>query len=270
MDTVKKIYWGEIMLNQFSRTQLIIGKESLNKLQNSKVIVFGIGGVGGFVCDALARSGVGSIDVVDDDKVCLTNINRQLIADITTIGQQKVDVMEERLKKINPFIKVKKFQTFYLPNVNDDEFDFSSYDYIIDCVDTVSAKIGLVMKANEYHVPIISSMGAGNKMNPAMFEVTDIYKTSVCPLAKVMRRELKKRRVKRLKVVYSKEKPIRPLEDLSISCRANCVCPPGTVRHCTDRRDIPGSSAFVPPVVGYIIASEVVKDIIHFDVDHRE
>lgn len=258
------------MLNQFSRTQLIIGSKNLEKLQNSKVIVFGIGGVGGFVCDALARSGVGSIDLVDDDKVCLTNINRQLIADLKTIGKYKVDVMEERLKSINPRIKVKKFQTFYLPNVNDDEFDFESYDYIIDCVDTVSAKIGLVMKANELHVPIISSMGAGNKMNPAMFEVTDIYKTSVCPLAKVMRRELKKRRIKRLKVVYSKEKPIKPLEDMSISCRAHCVCPPGTVRHCTDRRDIPGSSAFVPPVVGYILASEVVKDIIDFDVDNRE
>ena len=248
------------MLNQFSRTELLLGKESMEQLQNSRVAVFGVGGVGGFTVEALVRSGVGAIDLIDDDKVCLTNLNRQLIATRSTVGKYKVDVMADRIKDINPNCQVNTYKCFYLPE-NKDDFDFSQYDYIVDAVDTVTAKIQLVMEAKEKNVPIISSMGAGNKLNPAMFEVADIYKTSVCPLAKVMRRELKKRGVKKLKVVYSKEKPIRPIEDMSISCRTHCICPPGAANKCTERRDIPGSTAFVPSVVGLIIGSEIIKDI---------
>ena len=248
------------MLNQFSRTELLLGKESMEKLQNSRVAVFGVGGVGGFTVEALVRSGVGAIDLIDDDKVCLTNLNRQLIATRSTVGKYKVDVMADRIKDINPNCQVNTYKCFYLPE-NKDDFDFSQYDYIVDAVDTVTAKIQLVMEAKEKNVPIISSMGAGNKLNPAMFEVADIYKTSVCPLAKVMRRELKKRGVKKLKVVYSKEKPIRPIEDMSISCRTHCICPPGAAHKCIERRYIPGSTAFVPSVVGLIIGSEIIKDI---------
>ena len=248
------------MLNQFSRTELLLGKEAMEKLQNSRVAVFGVGGVGGFTVEALVRSGVGAIDLIDDDKVCLTNLNRQLIATRSTVGKYKVDVMADRIKDINPNCQVNTYKCFYLPE-NKDDFDFSQYDYIVDAVDTVTAKIQLVMEAKEKNVPIISSMGAGNKLHPAMFEVADIYKTSVCPLAKVMRRELKKRGVKKLKVVYSKEKPIRPIEDMSISCRTHCICPPGAAHKCTERRDIPGSTAFVPSVVGLIIGSEIIKDI---------
>ena len=248
------------MLNQFSRTELLFGKEAMDILQNSRVAVFGIGGVGGYTVEALVRSGVGAIDLIDDDKVCLTNLNRQLIATRKTVGKYKVDVMKERILEINPNVEVNIHKCFYLPETKD-EFDFSQYSYVVDAVDTVTAKIQLVLEAQGAGVPIISSMGAGNKMNPAEFEVDDIYKTSVCPLAKVMRRELKKRGVKKLKVVYSKEKPVRPLEDMAISCRAHCICPPGTARKCTQRRDIPGSNAFVPSVVGLIIASEVLKDL---------
>lgn len=248
------------MLNQFSRTELLLGKEAMEKLQNSRVAVFGVGGVGGFTVEALVRSGVGAIDLIDDDKVCLTNLNRQLIATRSTVGKYKVDVMADRIKDINPNCQVNTYKCFYLPE-NKDDFDFSQYDYIVDAVDTVTAKIQLVMEAKEKNVPIISSMGAGNKLNPAMFEVADIYKTSVCPLAKVMRRELKKRGVKKLKVVYSKEKPIRPIEEMSISCRTHCICPPGAAHKCTERRYIPGSTAFVPSVVGLIIGSEIIKDI---------
>lgn len=248
------------MLNQFSRTQLLLGSEAMDILARSRVAVFGIGGVGGYTVEALARSGVGTIDLVDDDKVCLTNLNRQLIATRKTIGKYKVDVMKERILEINPEAVVHVHQCFFLPETKD-EFDFSGYSYVVDAVDTVTAKIELVMQARAAGVPIISSMGAGNKLNPAEFQVADIYQTSVCPLAKVMRRELKKRNVDRLKVVYSKEKPLRPIEDMTVSCRTNCVCPPGTQRKCTERRDIPGSNSFVPPVVGLIIASEVVKDL---------
>jgi tRNA A37 threonylcarbamoyladenosine dehydratase len=251
------------MLNQFSRTELLLGKEAMNTLENARVAVFGIGGVGGYVVEALVRSGVGTIDLIDDDKVCLTNINRQIIATRKTVGKYKVDVMKERVLEINPKAIVHTHQCFFLPE-NKDEFDFSQYSYVVDAVDTVTAKIQLVLEAQAAGVPIISSMGAGNKMNPAEFEVADIYKTSVCPLAKVMRRELKKRNVKHLKVVYSKEKPITPVEDMSISCKSHCICPPGAVRKCTERRAIPGSNAFVPSVVGLIIASEVVKDLTNF------
>jgi tRNA A37 threonylcarbamoyladenosine dehydratase len=235
----------------------------MNTLENARVAVFGIGGVGGYVVEALVRSGVGTIDLIDDDKVCLTNINRQIIATRKTVGKYKVDVMKERVLEINPKAIVHTHQCFFLPE-NKDEFDFSQYSYVVDAVDTVTAKIQLVLEAQAAGVPIISSMGAGNKMNPAEFEVADIYKTSVCPLAKVMRRELKKRNVKHLKVVYSKEKPITPVEDMSISCKSHCICPPGAVRKCTERRAIPGSNAFVPSVVGLIIASEVVKDLTNF------
>ena len=248
------------MLNQFSRTELLLGKEAMNKLENSRVAVFGIGGVGGYVCEALVRSGVGSFDLIDDDKVCLTNLNRQIIATRKTVGQYKTEVMRDRILEINPKADVRIHQCFYLPE-NASDFDFSEYDYVVDAVDTVTAKIELIMRAKESGTPIISSMGAGNKLDASAFRVADIYKTKVCPLAKVMRRELKKRGVKKLKVVYSEEKPIRPIEDMAISCRAHCICPPGAKHKCTERRDIPGSVAFVPSVVGLIIAGEVIKDL---------
>ncbi len=233
----------------------------MKKLSESRVAVFGIGGVGGYAVEALARSGVGALDLIDDDKVCLTNINRQIIATRKTVGKYKVDVAEERIHDINPDCVVKTYKTFYMPDTAS-QFDFSEYDYVIDAIDTVTGKLELIEQANKAGTPIISSMGAGNKLDPTAFEVTDLYKTSVCPLAKVMRRECKKRGIKSLKVVYSKEEPIRPLEDMSISCRQHCICPPGAERKCTERRDIPGSTAFVPSVVGLIIAGEVIKDLI--------
>lgn len=248
------------MLTQFSRTELLLGKEAMNKLSGSRVAVFGIGGVGGYACEALVRSGVGAFDLIDDDKVCLTNLNRQIIATRKTVGKYKVEVMKDRILEINPDADVRILKCFFLPE-NADEFPFEEYDYIVDAVDTVTAKITLVMKAQEKNVPIISSMGAGNKLDGSQFKVSDIYKTKMCPLAKVMRRELKKRSVKKLKVVYSEEKPIKPFEDMSISCRTNCICPPGAKHKCTERRDIPGSVAFVPSVAGLILAGEVVKDL---------
>lgn len=248
------------MLNQFSRTELLFGKEAMDKLQNSRVAVFGIGGVGGYVCEALVRSGVYHFDLIDDDQVCLTNLNRQIIATRKTVGQYKVDVMRERILEINPDADVSVHKCFFLPE-NADEFPFEKYDYVVDAVDTVTAKIELVMKAQEKGVPIISSMGAGNKLDPSAFKVADIYKTRVDPLARVMRREMKKRGVKKLKVVYSEEDPKRPIEDMAVSCRNNCICPPGAQHKCTERRDIPGSTAFVPSVAGLIIAGEVIKDL---------
>ncbi len=248
------------MLNSFSRTELLFGNEAMKKLENSRVAVFGIGGVGGYTVEALARSGVGAIDLIDDDKVCLTNINRQIIATRKTVGKYKVDVAEERIHDINPNCKVTTFKTFYTPETAD-EFDFTQYDYIVDAIDTVTGKLALVMNAKAANTPIICSMGAGNKLDPTAFEVTDIYKTSVCPLARVMRTELKKRGVKKLKVVYSKEQPLKPIEDMAISCKSHCICPPGTARKCTQRRSVPGSNAFVPSVVGLIIGGEVIKDL---------
>lgn len=256
------------MLNQFSRTELVFGKEAMEILESSRVAVFGIGGVGGYTVEALARSGVGSLDLIDDDKVCLTNINRQILATRKTVGKYKVDVAEERIHEINPQCKVQTYKTFYMPDTKD-QFDFSQYDYVVDAIDTVTGKLELVMNAKAAGTPIICSMGAGNKVDAAAFEVTDIYKTSVCPLARVMRSECRKRGIKKLKVVYSKEKPIRPVEDMAISCREHCICPPGTARKCTERRDIPGSTAFVPSVVGLIIAGEVIKDLTHFDRGER-
>ena len=249
------------MLNQFSRTELLFGKEAMDILENSRVAVFGVGGVGGYTVEALVRSGVGAIDVIDDDKVCLTNLNRQIIATRKTIGQYKTDVCKERIHDINPNCEVTVHKCFFLPETKD-QFDFSKYDYVVDAIDTVTGKIELVMQADKAKTPIICSMGAGNKLDPTAFEVADIYKTSVCPLARVMRHELKKRGIKKLKVVYSKEKPITPVDDMAISCKTNCICPPETERKCTQRRQVPGSTAFVPSVAGLIIAGEVIKDLI--------
>lgn len=237
------------MSDRFSRTQLLLGEDAMEILKNSRVAVFGVGGVGGYVCEGLVRSGVGQFDLVDSDKVCLTNINRQIIATQKTVGLYKVDVMKERMTQINPDVIVNVHRCFFLPE-NADEFPFEEYDYVVDAVDTVTAKIALVLKCREKGVRIISSMGAGNKLDASAFRVADIYKTKVCPLAKVMRHELKKRGVKKLKVVYSEEMPIRPLEDMLSEVES------------TGRRSIPGSVAFVPSVAGLIIAGEVVKDIV--------
>lgn len=234
----------------------------MEKLRHSRIAVFGIGGVGGYAVEALARSGVGTLDLIDDDRVCLTNLNRQLHATRRTVGQYKVDAAKDRVADINPDCLVNIYKTFYMPDTKD-QFDFSAYDYVIDAIDTVTGKLVLVEAAKAANTPIICSMGAGNKTDPTAFRVADIYETSVCPLARVMRTECRRRGIQHLKVVYSTEPPIRPLEDPTISCRRHCICPPGT-RKCTVRRDIPGSTAFVPSVVGLIIAGEVVKDLINF------
>ena len=249
------------MLNQFSRTQLLIGADGMEALQNARVALFGIGGVGGYAVEALVRSGIGTLDLIDDDRVCLTNLNRQIHATRKTVGKYKVDAAKERCLEINARAIVNTYKTFYMPDTAG-QFDFTEYDYIIDAIDTVTGKVALVEQARAAGTPIISSMGAGNKMDPTAFEVADIYETSVCPLAKVMRRELRKRGIPSLKVVYSKEKPLTPIDDPEVSCREHCICPPGTERTCTVRRQIPGSNAFVPSVVGLIIAGEVVKDLL--------
>lgn len=248
------------MLNQFSRTELLFGKEAMDRLAHSRVAVFGIGGVGGYTVEALIRSGVGAVDLIDDDKICLTNINRQIYATRKTVGQYKVDVAEERILEINPDAKVTKHKTFYMPETAA-QFDFTQYDYIVDAIDTVTGKLALAENAGAAGTPVISSMGAGNKLDPTAFEVADIYETSVCPLAKVMRRELKKRGIEKLKVVYSKEPAMTPVDNTENSCQHNCICPPDTKRKCTVRRQVPGSNAFVPSVVGLIIAGEVIKDL---------
>ena len=237
------------MQDQYSRTQLLLGADAMAKLHNSRVAVFGIGGVGGYTVEALARSGVGALDLIDDDKVCLTNLNRQIIATRKTVGKYKVDVAEERVHDIDPSIRVTTYKCFFGPETQD-QFDFTQFDYVVDAIDTVTGKLALVMKCKEAGVPIICSMGAGNKMDPTRFEVTDIYKTSV--------------RIKHLKVVYSKEPAMTPIEDDAISCKDHCICPPGTQRKCTQRRSVPGSNAFVPSVAGLIIGGEVVKDLVGF------
>lgn len=237
------------MQEQFIRTGLLIGEEGIERLQNARVAVFGVGGVGGHVVEALARSGVGTLDLIDNDTVCLSNINRQIVATHSTLGMYKVDAARDRVLDINPDIKVNVYKTFYLPETAD-QFDFSNYDYVVDAIDTVTGKIGLVMQAQQSNTPIISSMGAGNKMDPTAFRVADIYKTNVCPLAKVMRRELKNRGVKKLKVVYSEEKAMTPIAGI-VNEQEN-----------ESRRQTPGSNAFVPSVVGLIIAGEVIKDIV--------
>ena len=235
------------MENQFSRTERLLGKENMEKLAAARVCIFGIGGVGGYVAEALARSGVGHLELVDNDVICLSNLNRQIIATHETLGQYKVDVMKERILSINPTAEVTVYKCFYLPETRA-QFDFTNYDYVVDAIDTVAGKIALVLQAEESGTPVISSMGAGNKLDPAAFQVADIYQTSVCPLAKVMRRELKRRGVKKLKVVYSKEQPVAVQND-----EESLLSSP--------RRSIPGSIAFVPSVAGLIIAGEVVKDI---------
>ena len=250
------------MLNQFSRTELLIGKEGIEKLQKAKVAIFGIGGVGSFVVEGLVRAGVGNFILVDDDKICLTNLNRQIIATRKTIGKYKVDIMKERILEINPNANVETYQEFYMPNSENKILD-KTIDYVVDSIDTVTAKIELVINCNKLGIPIISSMGTGNKLDPSRFEITDIYKTSICPLAKVMRKELRKREIKKLKVIYSKEEPIKPDETLECSCKTNCICPPGTKRTCAERNQVPGSISFVPSVAGLMIAGEVIKDIIH-------
>lgn len=250
------------MLHEFSRTEMIIGTEALNKLKRSTVAVFGIGGVGTFTVEGLARSGVGKFILVDDDDICLTNINRQIHATRKTVGKPKVEVMKERVLAINPKAEVLAFKELY--NAESAERLLSAdYDYVVDAIDMVSAKLDLIERCTESNIPIISSMGAGNKLNPTMLEVADIFKTSVCPLAKIMRRELRKRGINKLKVVYSKEKPIEP-KNVGGNCKTDCICP-NKERTCTVRRQIPGSVSFVPSVAGLIIASEVVKDIIGYD-----
>ena len=236
------------MLNQFSRTELLVGKEAMEILNNAHIAVFGIGGVGGYTVEALVRSGIQHIDIIDNDKVCLTNLNRQIIATHSSIGKYKVDVMKERILDINPQAEVNVHKCFYLPETRN-LFDFTKYDYVVDAVDTVTAKINLILQAKEAGTKIISSMGAGNKMDPTQFKVADISQTSVCPLARVMRQECKKRKIKNVKVVYSTEKVLRPIE-----------CTECTEQ--TERRTIPGSNAFVPSVAGLIIASEIIKDLI--------
>ena len=247
------------MQDQFSRTRLLLGEEGINRLAACRVAVFGVGGVGGYAVEALARSGIGALDLIDDDRICLTNLNRQLHATHSTIGKYKVDVAAERIRDINPDCKVTTYKTFFLPETQD-RFDFTLYDYVVDAIDTVAGKLALVEMARAAGTPIICAMGAGNKLDPSAFRVADIYRTSVCPLARVMRSECRKRGIERLKVVYSTETPIRPDEDPASSCRDHCICPPGT-RKCTVRRDIPGSTAFVPAAAGLIIAGEVVKDL---------
>ena len=246
-------------MTEFSRTGLLLGEAAMTRLASSRVAVFGVGGVGGYVVEALARSGIGALDLVDNDTVSLTNINRQIIALHSTIGRYKVDVARERVLDISPTCRVQTHQTFFLPETAD-QFDFTEYDYVIDAIDTVTGKLSLIEAAKAAGTPIICSMGAGNKTDPTAFRVADIYQTSVCPLARVIRTECRKRKISDLKVVYSTEQPVRPLEDPAVSCRSHCICPPDT-RKCTVRRDIPGSTAFVPSVAGLIIAGEVIKDL---------
>lgn len=234
------------MPNQFSRTELIIGQDGIEKLARSRVAVFGIGGVGGYVVEALVRSGIGSLDLIDNDKVALSNINRQIIATHKTIGKYKVDAAEERAKEINPGVNVNVYKTFFMPETSG-EFDFTKYNYVVDAIDTVSGKLELIKQSKKANVPIICSMGAGNKMHPELFEIADISKTSVCPLAKVIRQELKKRKIKNVKVVYSKEIPIKPAK---------------SEEKIEGKKQIPGSNAFVPSAVGLIIAGEVIRDLI--------
>jgi len=248
-------------MDAFSRTELLLGKEAMEVLERSTVAVFGIGGVGTYAVEALARSGVGGLALFDDDVVCMTNINRQLIATVKTVGMKKAEVMRSRVLEINPKCRVEAHECFYGAE-NADSIPLKGYDYIVDAIDTVSSKLLLIERAKSAGVPIISSMGAGNKLDPTRFEVADIYGTSVCPLARVMRRELRARGIGSLKVVYSKEEVITPVETESLSCKENCVCPPGSTRNCTVRRQVPGSVAFVPSVAGLILAGEVIKDLV--------
>ncbi|WP_038074549.1 ThiF family adenylyltransferase [Treponema sp. C6A8] len=250
--------------NQFARTCLTFGKENMEKLYNARVIVFGIGGVGSYVVEALVRSGIGAIDIVDDDRICLTNLNRQLYALRSTIGRDKVDVAEERIHDINPDCKVTKWKNFYMPDTAD-LFDFSQYDYIVDCIDTVTGKLEIITRAKTLKKPVISCMGAGNKVDPAKLKVADITRTSVCPLARVMRNELKKRRIKRLKVVFSTETAISPkIDEVDADFKDTSGVTPA--RQGASKKQTPGSNSFVPPVAGMMIAAEVIKDLTQFHV----
>ena len=237
-------------MQKFLRTEMLLGSDAVQKLKKSRVAIFGIGGVGGYVLEALVRAGVGEIDIIDSDCVAVSNINRQILATAETVGQLKVDVAEARAREINPDVKINKYPIFYLPETAN-LFDFENYDYIIDAIDTVSGKMELVKRANEVGTPIICSMGTGNKLDPCAFEVADIYKTSVCPLAKVMRGLCKKAGIKHLKVVYSKELPVTPY-DIE-----------GAEQKGTAGRTSPASCSFVPPVAGFILAGEVVKDLVN-------
>ena len=248
------------MLTQFSRTGLLIGESGMDRLRRSRVAIFGIGGVGGYVCEALVRSGIGAFDLIDNDTVCLTNLNRQIIATRKTVGRYKVDVMKERMLEIDPDVRIRTYKAFVLLE-NSGEFPFADYDYVIDAVDTVTAKIEIVLRSQELGIPVISSMGAGNKLNADGFRVADIYETKVCPLAKVMRRELRKRGVRELKVVYSEEEPIRIPEERIKLYRDEAEDRPDADHISAARRSVPGSTAFVPSVAGLIIAGEVVKDL---------
>lgn len=246
----------------FSRTELLIGKESLEKLYKSRITVLGIGGVGSYVVEALARSGVGTIGLVDDDTICLTNLNRQIHATYKTIGKPKVDAMKERILEINPKCNVETYQVFLKPD-NIQEVLKSDNDYVVDALDNVTAKIASILWCKENNVKIISCMGTGNKLDPTKFKIADIYDTKICPLCKVMRHELKKRNVENLKVLYSEEVPITPDFEHVVTCKEGCVCTGGT-KKCTLRRQIPASISFVPPVAGMIISGEVIKDIINY------
>lgn len=260
MATFHAIEERHAVLDQFSRTRLVFGNEGVEALRNARVIVFGCGGVGGYVCESLVRSGLGAIDIVDDDKVCLTNINRQVIATWKTIGEDKVDAMEQHLLDISPDCKITKHKCFYLPDTAG-QFDFAQYDYIVDCVDTVTAKLNLVTKAKAVGTPIISAMGAGNKLDPTAIRIADISETSICRLARIIRKELRKRGIKGLKVAYSPEPTVKLAEDGKAGCAAGCVCPPGSERTCLQRRSVPGSNAFVPAAMGLAIGAEVAKDL---------
>lgn len=245
------------MSHQFARTALLLGEDALERLKHVRVAVFGVGGVGGYVCEALVRSGVGAIDLIDNDKVCLSNLNRQIIATHETLGEYKVDAMKARILAINPEAEVTVHRCFFLPE-NAGEFPFDAYDYVVDAVDTVTAKIEIILRAQQAGTPVISCMGAGNKLDPCRFEVADIYETSVCPLARVMRRELKKRGVKSLKVVYSREEPLQP-EQTKEAAGQDLQ---GEQPEHAARRSTPGSVAYVPSVAGLIAAGEVIRDLL--------
>ena len=249
------------MLNEFSRAELLLGREGMGRLSASRVAIFGIGGVGSYVAEGLVRAGVGHFLLIDDDRICLTNLNRQLHATRKTVGSYKADAMRERMLEINPHAEVEIRHSFYLPGLAPDFFDTVRLDYVVDAIDTVTAKIDLIVEAQARGIPVISCMGAGNKLDASRFEVADIYSTSICPLARVMRRELKKRGVRALKVVYSREVPMKPDETGESSCRTHCICPKEAQRTCTIRRQIPGSVSFVPSVAGLILAGEVVRDL---------
>ena len=256
------------MLDQFSRTQMLYGQTAMQKLRASHVLVIGIGGVGGHVVEALARSGVGTLTLVDDDTVCLTNLNRQLIATHRTIGRSKVDVAAERIQEIAPETIVHTRRVFFMPDTAA-SFDCADYDYVVDAIDTVKGKLAIITHAKAAGVPVISAMGAGNKVDPSRFCVTDIYRTKNDPLARVLRGALRKLGIPSLKVVCSDEPPLRPVADETISCRTQCVCPPGSVRTCAVRRDIPGSNAFVPAVAGLMLAGAVIHDLTGFHPEKR-